>query len=83
VGPPLLRLDVNHDRRWCIPDDVPYDVCRVSHQDVIELVGPVCAVPCSTLFSGYVLHPSMPCLALAVIWTSTLRGRSSKYDIRS
>jgi hypothetical protein len=31
-------LDVAHHRRWCMPEDVPCDVCTVAHQDVI---GPV------------------------------------------
>jgi hypothetical protein len=31
-------LDVTHDRRWCIPEDVPCDICKESHQDVIDPV---------------------------------------------
>ena len=31
-------LDVAQDRRWCMPEDVPCDLCRVAHQDVIDPV---------------------------------------------
>jgi superfamily II DNA helicase RecQ len=31
-------LDVTHDRRWCMPEDVPCDVCKESHQDAIDPV---------------------------------------------
>lgn len=29
-------LDVAQHRRWCMPEDVPCDICRVSHTDVID-----------------------------------------------
>ena len=31
-------LDAVQDRRWCMPEDVPCDVCRMAHQDVIDPV---------------------------------------------
>lgn len=31
-------LDVACHRRWCMPEDVPCDVCKVPHQDII---GPI------------------------------------------
>jgi hypothetical protein len=31
-------LDVVEDRRWYMLEDVPYDVCGVAHQDVIDPV---------------------------------------------
>lgn len=31
-------LDVTHNRRWCMPEDVPCDVCKEPHQDVIDPV---------------------------------------------
>ena len=32
------HLDVVQDRRWCMPEDVPCDVCGVAHQDAIDPV---------------------------------------------
>ena len=29
-------LDVAHHRRWCMPEDVPCDVCKVAYQDMID-----------------------------------------------
>lgn len=29
-------LDVACHRRWCMPEDVPCDVCKVAHQDIID-----------------------------------------------
>lgn len=34
----MNTLDVAQDRRWCMPEDVPCDVCGASHQDVIDPV---------------------------------------------
>jgi superfamily II DNA helicase RecQ len=31
-------LDVTHDRRWCMLEDMPCDVYKESHQDAIDLV---------------------------------------------
>ena len=31
-------LDVVQDRRWCMPEDVPCNVCGVAHQDAIDPV---------------------------------------------
>ena len=31
-------LDVARHRRWCMPEDVPCDICKVAHQDMIEPV---------------------------------------------
>jgi superfamily II DNA helicase RecQ len=31
-------LDVAQDRRWCMPEDVPCDVCGIAHQDMIDRV---------------------------------------------
>jgi superfamily II DNA helicase RecQ len=31
-------LDVVQDRRWCMPEDVPCDICGVAHQDAIDPV---------------------------------------------
>jgi hypothetical protein len=31
-------LDAAQDRRWCMPEDVPCDVCGVAHQHVIDPV---------------------------------------------
>ena len=31
-------LDVARHRRWCMPEDVPCDICKVAHQDMIDPV---------------------------------------------
>ncbi|KAL1582281.1 hypothetical protein WHR41_09167 [Cladosporium halotolerans] len=31
-------LDVARHRRWCMPEDVPCDICKVAHLDMIEPV---------------------------------------------
>jgi hypothetical protein len=31
-------LDITHNRRWYILEDMPYNICKESHQDVIDPV---------------------------------------------
>jgi superfamily II DNA helicase RecQ len=42
-------LDISQHRRWCMPEDIPCDICKVAHQDPIS---PVESVHQSTSQTG-------------------------------
>ncbi|KAM0714674.1 hypothetical protein Q7P37_003053 [Cladosporium fusiforme] len=42
-------LDISRHRRWCMPDDIPCDICKVAHQDPIN---PVESVQQNTSHTG-------------------------------
>lgn len=42
-------LDISRHRRWCMPEDIPCDICKVAHQDPIN---PVESVQQNTSHTG-------------------------------